>query len=277
MKGYTYFIHEIFMYMLVRSWYMEENASGPAIPFNITPVLVVILMLFSYAIGALKTKADFLEKGAVIPSVVAAAANAQPTGAAPPPQAPPPQAAAKKPEVTAEDHFRGGKDAQVTLVEYSDMECPFCKRFHPTMQQVISEYGDKVKWVYRHLPLSFHANAQKEAEATECAAKLGGNEAFWKYIDKIFERTTSNGTGFALTDLVPLAGEVGLNKTKFQTCLDSGEFTQKVKDQIATGSAEGVTGTPGTIIIGVNGDTQMVPGALPYDQIKPMIEKALSS
>ena len=145
------------------------------------------------------------------------------------------------------------------------------------MQQVMADYGDKVKWVYRHFPLSFHANAQKEAEASECAAKLGGNDGFWKYTDKIFEKTTSNGTGFALDQLVPLAKEIGLNESKFKSCLDTGEFAQKVKDQITTGTAEGVTGTPGTIIIDAKGGTQLVPGAVPYEQIKPMIEKALSS
>ena len=141
----------------------------------------------------------------------------------------------------------------------------------------MKEYGDKIKWVYRHYPLSFHANAQKEAEATECAGKLGGNEAFWKYTDAIFEKTTSNGTGFALDQLVPLAKEQGLNESALRTCLDSGEFAQKVKDQMARGTEEGVTGTPGTIIIDGKGNTQLVPGALPFEQVKPMIETALKS
>ena len=145
------------------------------------------------------------------------------------------------------------------------------------MQKVMTDYGDKVKWVYRHYPLSFHANAQKEAEAVECAGKLGGNDAFWKYTDAIFERTTSNGTGFALDKLVPLAKELGLNESSFQQCLDSGEMAQKVKDQMAKGSEEGVTGTPGTIIIDAKGNTQLVPGALPFEQVKLMIDKALKS
>ena len=186
-----------------------------------------------------------------------------------------PQQAAKKPEVTNEDYFKGNNNAKVILVEYSDFECPFCKRFHPTMQQVMKEYGNKVKWVYRHFPLSFHANAQKEAEASECAGKLGGNDAFWKYTDKIFERTTSNGTGFALDKLVPLAKELKLNESQFKTCLDSGEFAQKVKDQMARGSEEGVSGTPGTIVIKANGETELVSGAYPYEQLKPIIDAAL--
>lgn len=185
------------------------------------------------------------------------------------------QPAKKVPQVTDSDHIRGNKNANVTLVEYTDLECPFCKSFHPTMQQVLKTYGDKVRWVYRHFPLSFHANAQKEAEAAECAAELGGKEAFWSFVDKIFERTKANGTGFALTDLAPLAGELGLDKTAFQTCLDSGKYAQKVKDQMTKGSEEGVTGTPGTIVISTKGKAEIIPGALPFEQVKTIVDAAL--
>ncbi|MFH1112185.1 MAG: thioredoxin domain-containing protein [Patescibacteria group bacterium] len=118
----------------------------------------------------------------------------------------------KKVDITIKDsdYVLGDINAPVTVVEYSDLECPFCKRFHPTKQQIMTEFPGKVRWVFRHFPLSFHANAQKEAEAAECAGKLGGAEKYWAFIDKIFERTTSNGTGFALTDLTKLAKEVGL-------------------------------------------------------------------
>jgi len=253
----------------------EKNRNSITIPLpskSLSSVLVVLLIVASFAIGSLWTKVQYLEKGTV---VEAKAGTNAPIAAAPQPQVP--QAAAKKPELTSEDRARGNKNAKVVMVEYSDLECPFCKSFHPTMQQVMKDYGDKVKWVYRHYPLSFHANAQKEAEATECAGKLAGNDGFWKYIDAIFERTTSNGTGFALDKLVPLAKEQGLDETAFKQCLDSGEMAQKVKDQMAKGTAEGVTGTPGTIIIDSKGNTQLVPGAIPFEQVKPMIEAALKS
>lgn len=239
---------------------------------NVTPILIILLIGASFTIGSLTTKVKYLEKGTVI-----AGTNSPGTGNAPAvaPQPQAPQAAAKKPELTSEDRVRGNTNAKVTLVEYSDYECPFCKSFHPTMQKILKEYGDKVKWIYRDYPLSFHANAQKEAEAGWCINELGGVDAFWKYTDAIFERTTSNGTGFALDKLGPLAAEVGVNQTTFQTCLDTGKYTKKVQDEIAKGTAEGVTGTPGTIIIDAKGTTQLVPGALPFEQIKPMIETAL--
>lgn len=256
----------------------EEKNSSPLkniLSGNFNIILVLVLIGASFAIGSLYTKVQYLEKDAAVAGTTKTAGKqpAAPAAAG----APQPQVAAKKPEVTNADWYRGAKNAKVVMVEYSDLECPFCIKFHPTMQQVMKEYGDKVKWVYRHYPLSFHANAQKEAEAAECAGKLGGNESFWKYTDAIFARTSGNGTGFALDKLVPLAKELGLNESSFKQCLDSGEMAQKVKDQMAKGTEEGVTGTPGTIIIDAKGDTQLVPGALPFEQVKPMIDKALQS
>src|SRR3989338_2531696 len=96
-------------------------------------------------------------------------------------------------ELTDRDHLRGDPKATVKVVEFSDLECPFCKNFHRTMQQVMSEYSGQVAWVYRHFPLdSLHSKARKEAEASECAAELGGNDGFWAYVDKLFEITPSN-------------------------------------------------------------------------------------
>lgn len=196
----------------------------------------------------------------------------QPSAAQPSPRVAQPNT--PPPAVTDKDHIRGPKDAKLTLIEYSDFECPFCKRFYPTVQQVLTAYPKDVRVVFRHFPLSFHANAQKEAEASECAAELGGNDAFWKFHDKIFERTTSNGTGFALDALAPLAKEIGLNEGKFKECLDSGKYTQYVQDQLDSGAAAGVSGTPGTFVVGSKG-SQLIPGALPFEQIKQVIDSLL--
>jgi protein-disulfide isomerase len=97
--------------------------------------------------------------------------------------------------VTEKDHIAGNPQADLMIVEYSDPECPFCKRFHETMMQAMDEYGKqgKVAWVYRHFPLdSIHSKARHEAEAVECAGELGGNEKFWEYLNKLEEITPAN-------------------------------------------------------------------------------------
>ncbi len=109
------------------------------------------------------------------------------------------------------DRWRGPKDARFVLVEYSDFECPFCKRFHPTVLQLMDDYKDNFAWVYRHLPLdAIHPMARLEAEASECAAEIGGNEGFWKFADALFERTKSNGRSFDKDSLESLAAELGI-------------------------------------------------------------------
>jgi protein-disulfide isomerase len=178
--------------------------------------------------------------------------------------------------VSAADHIRGKQDAKIILVEFSDFECPFCKTGHETIKKIAADYGDKVAWVYREFPLSIHANAQKEAEAGECIADLGGNDKFWNYADTIFSRTTSNGYGFSLDKLPALAAEIGVDQPAFSECLDSGKFAQKVKDEITDGSVAGVTGTPGTIMIKKDGTKQLITGALPYETFKSIIDTALN-
>lgn len=225
-------------------------------------ILIGALIVAAFLIGSLYTKVQYLEK-----NVGSSTQTATQTA----PQAP----SGKIKDVTSKDHIRGNKNAKLSLVEYSDLECPFCKRFHPTMQELLKTYGDKIRWVYRHFPLSFHANAQKEAEATECVAELGGNDAFWSYVDKMFEKTTSNGTGFALDQLGLLAREVGVNQSAFQSCLDNGKYEQFVKDQIADGASGGVNGTPSTFLIDANGKSQIIVGAQPIESFKTAIDAAL--
>lgn len=177
--------------------------------------------------------------------------------------------------VSSRDHVRGNPNAQVTLIEYSDFECPYCKLFQETMKQVLAAYSDKIKWIYRHYPLNFHANAQKEAEATECAYELGGHEKFWAYADKIYERTASNGTGFALADLPKLAKELGLDQKKFTECLNSGKYKDYVSQTMAGGQAAGIQGTPGVILITAKGEKQLIKGALPLESMKTIINQSL--
>lgn len=181
-------------------------------------------------------------------------------------------------KISDSDYVRGDNNATLAMIEYSDFECPFCKRFHPTMQRIVDEYKGKVKWVYRHYPLSFHANAQKEAEAAECAGSLGGAEKYWKYTDEIFERTTSNGSGLALDELPKIASDIGLNQKKFEDCLKTGKFEKKVKQDLEEGSVAGVSGTPATFLLNEKtGKAQIIEGAQPYELVKQAVDQALSS
>lgn len=262
----------------------EQSSSSDAITLripklsltgNYTPILIGLLLIASFLLGMLTTKVQYLERGITQPNVKAADGGTS-QGAQSQQQPKAQQPTGKIKPVANTDHIRGSANAKLTLVEYSDIECPFCKRFHPTMQEILKTYGDKVRWVYRHYPLAFHANAQKEAEASECVAELGGNDKFWIFVDKLFEQTTSNGTGFALTALGPLAAQVGVNQTQFQSCLDGGKYTQLVKDQITDGTTGGVTGTPSTFIVDTKGNSQIIVGAQPIESVKASIDQALS-
>jgi protein-disulfide isomerase len=175
------------------------------------------------------------------------------------------------------DHIYGNPDAVISLIEYSDFECPFCKTFHLTAKQLVDAYAGKVNWVYRHYPLAFHnPGSQKEAEASECANELGGNEAFWKYTDAIYQRTTSNWKGFPIANLVLLAAEIGLDQAKFQVCLDSGKYTARVQDDFTEGTNSGISGTPGNILLhNQTGGVKLIVGALPVEALKTEIDQML--
>jgi protein-disulfide isomerase len=180
---------------------------------------------------------------------------------------------------SSRDHIYGNPNAPVSLIEYSDFECPFCKRFHSTARAVIDAYAGKVNWVYRHFPLPIHnPGAQKEAEASECVNQLGGNEAFWKFADAIYARTQSNGNGFPLTQLVPLGKELGLDEKQFKECLDSGKYASRVQEDIDEGNQIGITGTPANILLHNNtGQVALKLGAQPLDAFKADVDKLLES
>lgn len=248
--------------------------------FNGNPKTMFFMGLFvgvsSVTTIALALIVGLVLSGKSLGTPSALAANPQQVAVAPTPTPTPTQPTAPSAPVKdvdeKTDHILGPKDAKVTLIEYSDFECPFCKRHFETVQQVVKDYPKDVRIVYRHFPLSFHQNAQKEAEASECVAKLGGNDAFWKFHDKIFTDTTSNGTGFALDKLGPAAAEAGVNQAAFQKCLDSGEMTALVNQEETEGGAAGVQGTPATYVNG-----SLVEGAVPYATLKAAIDAALKA
>ncbi|MBU1033269.1 MAG: DsbA family protein [Patescibacteria group bacterium] len=164
------------------------------------------------------------------------------------------------------DNIKGATNAKVTLIEYSDFECPFCARHNTSMDQVMLDFPNDVRLVYRHFPLSFHAEAQKAAEASECAAKQG---KFWEMHDKIFAANES-GT-MSEDEWKKAARAMGMDGSKFDNCLDSGETAAKVMQDLQEGSAAGVGGTPATFING-----QLVEGAVPYETLKAIIESEIN-
>ncbi len=179
--------------------------------------------------------------------------------------------------VSSEDHILGSINAPLKIVEFSDLECPFCKDFHQTMKQIIEEYEGQVAWAYRHFPLdSIHSKARKEAEATECAAEQGGNDAFWSYVDRLFEITPSNN-GLDLALLPQIAVDIGLNENRFQACLDSGKYADHVEADLQDGVASGGRGTPYSVIIAPDGETYSIPAALPLEQVRLIIDEIINS
>lgn len=178
--------------------------------------------------------------------------------------------------LSAQDHIRGSLSAKALIVEYSDTECPFCKAFQKTLQDIVVKYKGDVAWVYRHFPLDgLHPKARKEAEATECAFEQGGNDAFWKYLDDIYAVTPSNN-GLDPAQLPIIAEKVGLDKAKFAACLASGKYAAKIDAQAKDAVAAGGRGTPYSVIVTPKGITPVTGGALPFDAMDALVKSALS-
>lgn len=179
------------------------------------------------------------------------------------------------PAVNSQDHILGNPNADVVIVEYSDIECPFCKVFHNTLKQLMTTYDGEVAWVYRHFPIAqLHTKAQKEAEATECAASLGGNAAFWSYLNKIFDTTNSNDS-LDLAELPRIASDIGLDVATFNACLSGNQFAQKVEDSVAEAIKIGARGTPYSVLIAKDGTKILVNGAEPFATVKAKIDSLL--
>lgn len=177
--------------------------------------------------------------------------------------------------VTERDHIIGSRNAALVIVEYSDTECPFCKSFQNTMKEIVQTYDGEVAWVYRHFPIAqLHTKAAKESEATECAAELGGNQAFWKYIDKIFETTSSNDS-LDPSELPRIATAIGLDVTAFNTCLSSGRHAELVKKSVEEAIKAGALGTPYSVIVTKDGKKVVINGAEPIAMVKAKIDALL--
>ncbi|MCF8060498.1 MAG: DsbA family protein [Bacteriovoracaceae bacterium] len=170
-------------------------------------------------------------------------------------------------EVTAGDApFIGGADAKVTIVEFSDFQCPFCARGATLMTDLKKKYGNKIKVAFKNFPLPFHNHAKKAAEAGLCAHEQKA-DSFWKLHDKMF----ADQAGLNRDGLIAKAVSVGLNKEKFTTCLDSGKFAKSIDSDIEEGQKVGVKSTPTFFVNG-----KMVNGAQPIEVFSELIDEELA-
>ena len=166
-------------------------------------------------------------------------------------------------EVAATGPARGPASAPVTIVEFSDFQCPYCSRLTPTLEQIKEKYGDKVRIVFRQFPLPFHQNAQKAAEASLCANDQG---KFWQLHDAMF----GNQSALGVDQLKAKAAELGLKADDFNKCLDSGAKVADIEADKKAGSAAGVNGTPAMFVNG-----RFISGAVPIEQITSVIDDEL--
>ncbi|TSC56753.1 MAG: putative lipoprotein [Parcubacteria group bacterium Gr01-1014_18] len=213
---------------------------------------LILLVVFGIKLWGLSSKLE----DASIGGKVAVNKNV-PTPAGDLPNTPPAKVDIK---IDDEDYVLGDPNAPVTLVEFSDVECPFCGRHHPTMKQIMENYPGKVKWVYKHYPLPFHPMAEPGALAVECAGEQG---KFFEYLDILF----TNQTTLSADNMKKWAKDLKLNTTKFNSCFDSKKYLSKVQKDTQEGAQYGVEGTPATFVNG-----QLVSGAVPYSQFSALIE-----
>lgn len=192
--------------------------------------------------------------------------------------------AEKMQPITEKDHIWGNPNAKVKLVVYSDTECPFCQAFDSALKQAMDVYGKdgSLAIIYRHFVVvgnpKYHPKAAKEAEALECVAELGGNDKFWQYQKLIVGKkdfTKEPVVGVDPKDLPKLAASIGVNQAEFTKCLDSGKYTKFVTDSFQLAVDAGGRGTPYTVVVTGDAKVPITAGAIPFSQLKTIIDAAL--
>ncbi len=175
--------------------------------------------------------------------------------------------------VDENDHIKGNPNAPIVIVEYSDFDCPFCKNFHETMNKIMDTYGGdgKVAWVYRQFPLEqLHPNAPLLAQASECVAELGGNDAFWKFADRVFgERGVNEPTD--ITRLTEFATAAGVSETAYKSCMEDNRTRKAVEEDFADGINAGAKGTPYSLVL-VGGQQGVINGAQKYEYVSKVLD-----
>lgn len=178
-------------------------------------------------------------------------------------------------KLTADTYVKGDKAAQILWIEYSDLECPFCKRLHDSgaIKNLEAKYGSKLALAFKHYPLPFHPQAMPAAQAAECVGEAGGSAKYFAFVESIFTKGTPS------QDVIDAAvKEVGLNAANIKKCVDSGKFKARVDTHMAEGSTKfGVNGTPGNVLINTKtGKYEVVSGAQPEANFDAAITRLMA-
>ncbi len=241
----------------------KNKVESESIFVKYTPVLFVVTIILAFVVGFLLQKLVSVQNSTptTAPLYIGEKLSEE--------------QAKKVPVVTKLDHLKGLETAEIIMVEYSDLQCPYCKEFHPVLKQVYDEYGGKVAWVYRHFPITLrHPRAVPAAMASECVASLSSNDSFWKFIDTIFTDQTKYLTDEGLKEA---AVSAGAKAGAFDACYKSNKFQSVIDSQYKAGEEAGVVGTPGTYIFNKKGEVWSIPGIVSYSSVKATIEEALKN
>ncbi|MEX0934003.1 MAG: thioredoxin domain-containing protein [Candidatus Paceibacterota bacterium] len=168
------------------------------------------------------------------------------------------------------DHIRGNPEAPLSIVEFSDLECPFCARLHPTLTRIVEENED-VKWIYRHFPLTtIHSRALSGAVASECIARLAGNDSFWTFVDRTFQSQQQLGDAWQ----IEMASSFGINREAFEDCTSERSIVSLIQEDLNEATRFGGRGTPYVVVVAQSGQLIPFSGALTYEQISGILEQA---
>lgn len=233
-----------------------------------TPILVVLLVAASFLAGSFWTKLKVSDSEEGTAETEKQAVQTSP--------------AAQQPEIKvlgAEDlqkieasggAEKGNPNAPITIVEFSEYQCPYCKRYvDDAYQQIFEEYGDQVRYLFRDYPLSIHQHAKEMAEAARCAGDQG---QYWQMHDRLFEKQSEWSAANEIDSLVTgYASSLGLNTSEFNACLNSDKHFQAINDDVSLGQSVGVSGTPSFFVNG-----RMLVGAQPFSAFKDIIDAELN-
>ncbi|MBP6924001.1 MAG: thioredoxin domain-containing protein [Candidatus Pacebacteria bacterium] len=231
----------------------SSNQSHPAIPLAIIIGFAMIAIAIFFTSGGSKSKLTAEDIATTTPNM---------TGIPRP--------------IDASDYIKGNPNAPILIVEYSDYDCPYCKQYHTTLKQIMDEYAinGRVAWVYRQFPIQqLHPNSPKISEAALCAGSLGGNDAFWKFTDLVFEEREIDEPTNSIK-LPEYAEKAGVNRSEFEACVSSGKMEEQVRNSVEDAFDIGARGTPYTVIM-VGSEQAVINGAQSYETVKGILDNLI--